>query len=63
VDPVRGVLMVIEVVLTHVSKSCGQSEFKKGSYLHCKAMGKTGFQGVKQHDVNYGHLNPVQSSC
>ena len=28
-DPVRGVLRVIEVVITHVSKSCGQSKLKK----------------------------------
>ena len=26
-------------------------------------MGQTGFQGVKQDDVNCGHLNPVESSC
>jgi hypothetical protein len=29
-DPVRGVLMDINVI-THVSKSCGQSKFKKGA--------------------------------
>ena len=49
-DPVRGVLMVIEVVLNHVSKS----------QLHSKAMGQTGSQGVKQDDVNCGNQNPVQ---
>ena len=64
-DPVRGVLMVIEVVFTHVSKSCGQSKFQKRSY---KARSRTvriwvkqGFKVSKQDDVNCGHLNPVQS--
>ena len=28
-----------------------------------KDMGQKGFQGVKQDDVNCGHLNPVQRSC
>ena len=32
VDPVRGVLLAIKVMFTHVSKSCGQSKFKKRSY-------------------------------
>ena len=31
-DPVRGVLMVREVVLNHISKSCGQSKLKNQSY-------------------------------
>ena len=57
--------MVIEVVFTHVCQSCGQSKLKKKSYnalslTVCKDMGQTVFQGVKQDDVNCGHLNPVE---
>ena len=26
-------------------------------------MGQTGFQDVKQDEVNCGHLNPVESPC
>ena len=29
-DPVKAVQMVIEVVITHVSKSCGKSKFIQG---------------------------------
>ena len=44
-DPVRGVLMVIEVVFTNVSKSFGQSKFKKMSY---KARSRTVRIWIKQ---------------
>ena len=30
---------------------------------HCKAIDQTGFQDVKQDEINCGHLNPVESPC
>ena len=51
--------MIIEVVFSHVSKSSGHQSFKKellGWQSHYKAMGQTGFHGVKQDDVKWPML-------
>jgi hypothetical protein len=60
--------MIIEVVFTHVCKSCGKSnqiKFKKGAVRIWVKHGfkmSNGVQGVKEDCVNCGQLNPVQSS-
>ena len=62
-DPVRGVLMVIEVVITHVSKSCGQSKFKKGARsLTSRIWVKQGFK-VSNKMISTVITLKVQSSC
>ena len=37
--------------------------FKKGAILLLVAIGKTGFQDVKQDEINFGHPNLVESPC
>ena len=37
--------------------------FKKGVIILLVTIGKTGFQDVKQDEINFGHLYLVESPC